>query len=144
MCGEIWLAVKDSLTHRPSSQGWAPRVLLPCCVVWCCMFVFMSLTLGAHAQRGLLYWSCVCLCHVSLCVCLLSHISLLERLFVLKILSRTQRAMYVKIFVGFSETAPFKSYGVKHKRKRQLLIRSGLPVIRYSCSMYSEAPAVTA
>ena len=23
MCGESWLAIKDSLTHRPSSQGWA-------------------------------------------------------------------------------------------------------------------------
>ena len=31
--GESWLAVKDSLTHHPSSQGWAPRVLLPWCVV---------------------------------------------------------------------------------------------------------------
>ena len=24
-CGESWLAIKDSLTHRPSSQGWAPE-----------------------------------------------------------------------------------------------------------------------
>ena len=23
MCGESWLAIKDSLTHHPSSQGWA-------------------------------------------------------------------------------------------------------------------------
>ena len=29
MCGESWLAVKDSLTHRPSSQGWASVVSLP-------------------------------------------------------------------------------------------------------------------
>ena len=21
----VWLAIKDSLTHRPSSQGWAPE-----------------------------------------------------------------------------------------------------------------------
>ena len=27
MCGESWHAIKDSLTHRPSSQGWAPGVL---------------------------------------------------------------------------------------------------------------------
>ena len=27
MCGESWHAMKDSLTHRPSSQGWAPGVL---------------------------------------------------------------------------------------------------------------------
>ena len=25
VCGESWLAIKDSLTHRPSSQGWAPE-----------------------------------------------------------------------------------------------------------------------
>ena len=27
MCGESWHDMKDSLTHRPSSQGWAPGVL---------------------------------------------------------------------------------------------------------------------
>ena len=25
VCGESWLAIKDSLTHRPNSQGWAPE-----------------------------------------------------------------------------------------------------------------------
>ena len=39
---------------------------------------------------------------VCVCVCLLSHISPMERLFVLKTLSRTQRATKVKTFVGFS------------------------------------------
>ena len=39
---------------------------------------------------------------VCLCVCLLSQISLLERLFVLKTLLRTQWATKVKKFVGFS------------------------------------------
>ena len=43
-----------------------------------------------------------CSCRVCVCVCLLSHISLLERLFVLKTLSRTQRETKVKQFVGFS------------------------------------------
>ena len=28
MCGESWLAIKDSLTHHPSSQGWASSVRL--------------------------------------------------------------------------------------------------------------------
>ena len=37
---------------------------------------------------------------VCVCVCLLSHISPTERLFVLKTLSRTQRATKVKKFVG--------------------------------------------
>ena len=41
----------------------------------------------------------VCLC-VCLSVCLLSHISPTERLFILKMLSRTQRATKVKKFVG--------------------------------------------
>ena len=26
VCGESWHAIKGSLTHRPSSQGWAPGV----------------------------------------------------------------------------------------------------------------------
>ena len=43
-----------------------------------------------------------CSCRVCVCVCLLSHISPLERLFVLKTLSRTQRETKVKKFVGFS------------------------------------------
>ena len=67
-----------------------------------CKLILMnnSLTLGAHAQRGLLKLGlCVCVC---VCVCLLSHISPMEHLFVLKTLSRTQRATKVKIFVGFS------------------------------------------
>ena len=47
VCGESWLAVKDSLTHRPSSQGWAPRVLLPFCGVLsvlcsCVLFLCVS------------------------------------------------------------------------------------------------------
>ena len=44
-------------------------------------------------------WVCVCVC---VCVCLLSNISPMERLFVLKTLSRTQRATEVKKYVGFS------------------------------------------
>ena len=37
VCGESWLVIKDCLTHRPSSQGWAPGVLLFVvhCVVSC-------------------------------------------------------------------------------------------------------------
>ena len=42
---------------------------------------------------------------------------------------------------NFSETTAFKSYGVKHKGKSQYVNYSGLPA---SCSMYREAPEVTA
>ena len=38
VCGESWLAIKDSLTHRPSSQGWAPSVLLSCHVMCICVY----------------------------------------------------------------------------------------------------------
>ena len=47
----------------------------------------------------MLFIGSVCM-YVCLSVCLLSHISPTERLFVLKTLSRTQRATKVKTFVG--------------------------------------------
>ena len=54
-------------------------------------------TEGLHFSA--FHWVCLCVC---LSVCLLSHISPTERLFVLKTLSCTQRAPKVKKFVGFS------------------------------------------
>ena len=65
------------------------------CTRTCSTIAVHWLTLGAHAQEG--YCSRHCQS-----VCLLSHISPLEHLFVLKILSRTQRATEVKKFVCFS------------------------------------------
>ena len=46
VCGESWLAIKDSLTHRPGSQGWAPSVLLSCHVMCTCVCVFCMDILG--------------------------------------------------------------------------------------------------
>ena len=39
-------AIKDSLTHRPSSQGWAPSVLLSCHVMCICVCVLYRYILG--------------------------------------------------------------------------------------------------
>ena len=41
VCGESWQAIKDSLTHRPSSQGWAPDVL-PFYVQVCCVCTWLE------------------------------------------------------------------------------------------------------
>ena len=46
VCGESWLAIKDSLTHCPSSQGWAPSALLSCHVMCICVCVFFMDVLG--------------------------------------------------------------------------------------------------
>ena len=51
------------------------------------------------------WFVCVCVC---VCVCPLSDISPLERLFVLKSISRTQRATKQKFCGVFSETAPLR------------------------------------
>ena len=56
MCGESWHAIKGSLTHRPSSQGWAPGVL-PLCVCVCmyvcvCMCVFGGLSSFLYLDGG--------------------------------------------------------------------------------------------
>ena len=48
-------------------------------------------------SEGYCSWVCLCVC---VSVCLLSHISPKEHLFILKTLSRTQRATKVKKFVG--------------------------------------------
>ena len=55
-------------------------------------FLGWLVTLGAHAQRGLRWLGCLSVC----------HISPLEHLFVLKLMSRTQRATKVTKIVGFS------------------------------------------
>ena len=37
VCGESWLAIKDTLTHRPSSQGWAPSHVISCYFMCICV-----------------------------------------------------------------------------------------------------------
>ena len=59
MWGESWLAIKDSLTHCPSSQGWAPRVLHLCCsvCVMCSVSVSFVLGKGTETEGGRRYLS---------------------------------------------------------------------------------------
>ena len=81
---------------------------------------------------------------VCLSVCLLSHISPMERLFVLKTLSRTQRATKVKkIYGDFPETTAFKSYTAKHERKSQYANFYDLPAVSFLRLTHSEAPEGT-
>ena len=57
----------------------------------------------------------------------------MERLFVLKTLSRTQRATKVKkFFWDLPETTAFKSYAAKHERKSQYANYSDLPMSVFS------------
>ena len=53
MCGESWLAVKDSLTHRPISQGWASK----CPIIY--FFPCINFVQFVH------YVYCVCLGYLS-------------------------------------------------------------------------------
>ena len=50
VCGVSWLAIKDCLTHCPSSQNWAPGVLLLCCSVCIMCFVSVSFVLGKEGE----------------------------------------------------------------------------------------------
>ena len=43
MCGESWHAIKGSLTHCPSSQGWAPGVLPLCACMCMCVCLVVCL-----------------------------------------------------------------------------------------------------
>ena len=63
-------------------------------------FVRGCLINSRHACAARITVVVVCVC---VCVCLLIHIWPLERLFVLKMLSRTQRETKIKKFVGFSQ-----------------------------------------
>ena len=48
VCGESWHAMKDSLTHHPSSKGWAPGVQTFFVQVVCCLLY----VLGWREGRG--------------------------------------------------------------------------------------------
>ena len=79
-----------------------------------------SLTLVAHAQRGLRYLVCVCVCVcVSVCLSVKSHLTSGASVRPENTVVYSAGNGGQKICGVFFETAPFKSYGVKRKRKSQ-------------------------
>ena len=89
------------------------------------------------------FFLCVCVCRGGVCLSVKSNLT--SGASVLQILSRIQWATEVKIFVGFS-LKPLCSVVMAETQAKEPIANyySGLPAIRYSCSMYSETPAVTA
>ena len=78
-------------------------------------------------------------------VCLLSHISPLEHLFVLKILSHTQQSTEVKKFVGFSlkplhcrdpALPPLKAY-IRSAGKRTCALLYSVSIVLYIAHAFS-------
>ena len=57
MCGESWHAMKDSLTHRPSSQGWAPGVLPFLYKCFVCLLYVLGWRDGGGEEGGYLLLS---------------------------------------------------------------------------------------
>ena len=87
-------------------------------LIYIAQYIGISMSLTSHkpnTAKSPLHIFNTCL------FCLLSHISPLELLFAMKILSRIQRATVFEIIICgvFFETAPFKSYGVKRKQETQ-------------------------
>ena len=90
-------------------------------------------------SEGYCSWSSVCVC-VCVCVCVTQHLTSRTSNRAIKKCTYSVAYNHQKYCGDFSETTEFKSYGVKHKRKSQYANYSGLPVISFSYSMYSEAP----
>ena len=80
--------------------------------------MLVSLTLGAHAQDG--YCSCVCVCVcVSVCLSVKSHLTSGAFFRPENTVTYLAGNGGQKFCGVFFETALFKSYGVKRKRKSQ-------------------------
>ena len=59
VCGGSWLAIKDSLTHRPGSQGRAPKcpALMSCHVYLCMCVLYGYFGVCEYGGGGFLYLS---------------------------------------------------------------------------------------
>ena len=80
---------------------------------------FSLLTLCAHAQEGYCSWVCVSVCCVSVCLSVKSHLTSGASVRPENTVTYSAGNRGQKICGVFFETAPFKSYGVKRKRKSQ-------------------------
>ena len=70
MCGESWLAIKDSLTHLTSSQGWAPEcplgsIFIFCACVMCPGWDYLSFFPLCTSLASVLY-TCISMCMYSI------------------------------------------------------------------------------
>ena len=83
----------DSTSYTATREAWP----ISAHAHWRSRQDMLYLRRGFSTLVLLVGFVCVCVC---VSACLLSHISPTERLFVLKMLSRTQRATKVKKFVG--------------------------------------------
>ena len=57
MCGESWLAGKDSLIHHPSSQGWASLCPLVISYVSYNLLVYMYMCIRGYVY--IVYLGCL-------------------------------------------------------------------------------------
>ena len=59
MCGESWHAMKNSLTHLPSSQGWAHGVQTFLVQVFCCLLYVLGWRDGCYLLLCFLFYSII-------------------------------------------------------------------------------------
>ena len=98
-------------------------------------------TLGAHAQRGLLYLGLsVCL---SVCVSVKSHLTNGASVRSENVATYSAGNEGQKICGDLPETTALKSYTAKHERKSQYANFSDLPAVSFLRLTYSEAPEGT-
>ena len=75
MCRESWLAIKDSLTHRPSSQGWASKC--PLGLFFYAIFNFSFLVCDVHVCVPLFVWIGITFLPLAcvLCTCISMYVT---------------------------------------------------------------------
>ena len=105
--------------------------------MWLGHFLQCSLTLGAHAQRGLLYLGLsVCLC---VCLSVKSHLTYGASVRPENAATYSAGNEGQKICGDFPEMTAFRSCAAKHERKSQYANYSDLPAVSFLRLTHSEA-----